>query len=188
MSMKVCFIGHRRIGFGDIRKKLREIVKKKIKDGCKYFTMGTHGKFDEMALSVCKELRKDYLDIKIVVVITSLQKIKKKLIYNDEWGQEYFEPYKDVETVMYDIEETHYKRQIIESNHQMIDDCDCLIAYVNKKNTYSGAKYAYQYAKKQNKDIINLYDEKDEPTYGMTEEQKKEYYKKIWGSIKKKTN
>ena len=173
MPKRVCFIGHRRIGFGDIRKKLKEVVLQKIKDGCKFFTMGTHGEFDEMALSVCKELRKDYPDIKIVVVITSLQKIKKQLIYDDEWGQEYFEPYKDVETVMYDIEETHYKRQIIESNHQMIDDCDCLIAYVNKKNTYSGAKYAWQYAKKQGKEIINLYDEKDEPTYGMTAEQKK---------------
>ena len=78
-------------------------------------------------------------------------KNKKQLIYNDEWGQVYFEPYKDVETVMYNIEETHHKRQIIESNHQMINECNSLIAYVNKKNTCSGAKYAWQYAKSKAK-------------------------------------
>lgn len=188
MNKKVCFIGHRRIGFGDIRSKLKEAVLQKLKDGCRFFTMGTHGEFDEMALSICRELRKDYPDIEIVVVITSLQKIKKELLYDDEWGKEYFIPYNDVKTTMYNIEETHYKRQIIESNHQMIDECDTVICYVNKKNSYSGAKYAWQYAKKKGKEIINLYDEKDEPTYGMTEEEKKEYYKKFWESIKKKTN
>ena len=67
----------------------------------------------------------------------------------------------------------------------MIDDCDTIICYVNKKNSYSGAKYAYQYAKKKGKEIINLYDEKEEPTYGMTEEQKKEYYNNLFAKYKK---
>ncbi|MBR1925661.1 MAG: hypothetical protein IJ837_02275 [Clostridia bacterium] len=57
----------------------------------------------------------------------------------------------------------------------MIDSCDTVICYVNKKNLYSGAKYAYQYSKKQGKEIINLYDEKDELAYSVIEEQKKEY-------------
>ena len=188
MIKKVCFIGHQRIGFGDIRSKLKEAVLQKIKDGCRFFTMGTHGAFDEMALGVCRELRKDYPDIEIVVVITSLQKIKKVVEHDEILGDEVYIPYSDVKTVMYNIEETHYKRQIIESNHQMIDECDSVICYVNKKNSYSGAKYAWQYAKKNAKEIINLYDEKDEPTYGMTEEQKKEYYDNIWKKIKKKTN
>ena len=54
MIEKVCFIGHRRIGFGDIKGKLKEAILQKIKDGCRFFTMGTHGEFDEMALSICR--------------------------------------------------------------------------------------------------------------------------------------
>ncbi len=185
MEKRICFIGHRKIGYGKIREKLLQAVENEIKNGCKIFLMGTHGEFDEMALSVCRELRKTYKDIRIQVVITSLHKVKKQILYDDEYGQETFIPYDDVETVMYDIEDEHYKRQIIVSNRQMIDDCDALIAYVNRKNTYSGAKLALNYAKRKGLPIINLYDEKDEPTYGMTAEQKKKYWDEIWERIRK---
>ncbi|MBR1925660.1 MAG: hypothetical protein IJ837_02270 [Clostridia bacterium] len=121
MPKRICFIGHRRIGFGDIRSKLKEVVLQKIKDGYRFFTMGTHGEFDEMALSVCRELRKDYPDIEIVVVITSFNKIKKVVEHDEIWGDEIYTPYLDVKTTMYNIEETHYKRQITESNHQIND-------------------------------------------------------------------
>lgn len=159
MSKKVCFIGHRRIGFGDIRKKLKEVILQKIKDGCKFFTMGTHGDFDKLALSVCRELRHIYKEIKIEVVITSFKSIEPIIDHDEIFGDEKYTPYEDVETIMYNIEETHYKRQIIESNHQMIDSCDTLICYVNKKHNPSGAKLAMNYAKRKGLKIINLYRE-----------------------------
>ena len=182
---KVCFIGHRQIFDSSVREKLKTAIENEIKNGCKFFTMGTHGEFDEMSLSVCRELRKSYKDIKIEVVITSLKKIEKQLLYDDEFGKEYEIPYSDVSTIMYEIEETHFKKQITESNHQMIDDCDTLICYVNKKHNPSGAKHAMNYAKRKGLKIINLYNEQDEPTYGMTKEQMEEYYKKLWEVIKK---
>ena len=162
MSKKVCFIGHRRIGFGDIRKKLKEVILQKIKDGCKFFTMGTHGDFDKMALNVCRELRHIYKDIKIEVVITSFKSIEPIIDHDEIFGDEKYTPYEDVETIMYNIEETHYKRQIIASNKQMIDTCDTLICYVNKKHNPSGAKLAMNYAKRKGLKIINLYNEKEE--------------------------
>ena len=168
---KVCFVGHRQIFDRSIRERLKIAIENEIKNGCKFFTMGTHGEFDELALSVCRELRKSYKDIKIEVVITSLKKIEKQLLYDDEFGKEYEIPYSDVSTIMYEIEETHFKKQITESNHQMIDDCDTLICYVNKKHNPSGAKHAMNYAKRKGLKIINLYNEQDEPTYGMTKEQ-----------------
>ena len=154
---KVCFIGHRRIFDRSVREKLKTAIENEIKNGCKFFTMGTHGEFDELALSVCRELRKSYKDIKIEVVITSLKKIEKQLLYDDEFGKEYEIPYNDVSTIMYEIEETHFKKQITESNHQMIDTCDTLICYVNKKHNPSGAKHAMNYAKRKGLKIINLY-------------------------------
>ena len=87
---------------------------------------------------------------------------------------------------MYEIEDIHPKRQITESNKQMIDECDTLICYVDPKSYKSGAKTAMNYAKRKGKKIINTYDERDEATYGMTKEQRKEYFDKLWESIKKK--
>ena len=182
---KVCFIGHRQIFDRSVREKLKTAIENEIKNGCKFFTMGTHGEFDELALSVCRELRKIYKDIEIEVVITSLKSIEKRLLYDDEFGKEYEIPYNDVSTTMYPIEETHFKKQITESNHQMIDTCDTLICYVNKKHNPSGAKHAMNYAKRKGLKIINLYNEQDEPTYGMAKEQRGKYYKNLFANHKK---
>ena len=76
-SIKICFIGHRDIPSNLIRLKLKDVIENEIKKGCKFFTMGTHGKFDSLALCICKELREKYKDIEIEVVITSLNQIKK---------------------------------------------------------------------------------------------------------------
>lgn len=157
---KVCFIGHRHIyNYKEIREKLYNIVEEKIKNGCKFFTMGTHGEFDEMALSVCRELRKIYTDIEIEVVITSFKTIEPIIDHDPIFGDEKYIPYSDVKTTMYDIEEEHYKRKIIVSNQQMIDNCDTLICYVNPAKTYGGAILAYKYAKKKGLQLVNLYNQ-----------------------------
>ena len=68
----------------------------------------------------------------------------------------------------------------------MIDGCDTLICYVDPKRYRSGAKTAMNYAKRKGLKIINLYNEKDEPTYGMTKEEKDKYYTNLWNKIKRK--
>ena len=154
---KVCFIGHRHIyNYKEIREKLYNIVEEEIKNGCKFFTMGTHGEFDEMALSVCRELRKVYANIEIEVVITSFKTIEPIIDHDPIFGDEKYIPYSDVKTTMYDIEEEHYKRKIVVSNQQMIDNCNTLICYVNPIKTYGGAILAYKYAKKKGLQIVNL--------------------------------
>lgn len=177
---KVCFIGHRKIGYGPIRERLKVAIENEIKNGCEFFTMGTHGEFDVLALNICRELRNTYKDIEIEVVITSLKSIEKKLLYDDEFGKEYETPYSDVSTTMYAIEDVHFKRKITESNHQMIDKCDTLICYVDKKHNPSGATHAMNYAKRKGLKIINLYDEKDDPTFGMKTEEAIQYYKNLF--------
>lgn len=158
MQQKIGFIGHRDIFDRDLRSKLFLEVKKQVDAGCSFFTMGTHGEFDKLALSVCKELRRTYTDIKIEVVITSFKEIAPIIEKDLIFGDEIYTPYDDVATIMYDIEEEHYKRRIIASNRQMIDTCDTLICYVNKKHNPSGAKLAMNYAKRKGLKIINLCD------------------------------
>lgn len=96
--------------------------------------------------------------MKIEVVLTSLHTIRK----NYEWDDV---PYSDVSTIMYDIEDAHYKRQITLSNRQMLDTCDTLICYVDERSYKSGAKSALHYAVRKGLRIINLYDEKDTLLY-----------------------
>lgn len=171
MSKKVAFIGHRRIKYNSpILERLKEAIQNEVDCGCRIFTMGVHGEFDEMALRVCRSFRKTYTDMRIEVVLTSLHTIEKQ----DEFDT--YVPYEDVETVIYDIEDEHFKRQITVSNRQMIDTCDTLICYVDKSEYKSGAKTAMNYAKRKGLKIVNLFREDDDPTFGMTHEEKLQYW------------
>ena len=153
MGNRTAFIGHRHIFDKNISEKLRDAIIQEINNGCKHFVVGTHGDFDRAALNVCRKLREDYKDINIDVVITSLSQIK----YNN--SVDYLpSPYSDTNIIMYEIEDTHFKRKIIESNKQMIDSCDTLICFVDENYKYSsGAKNVYQYAKKKGLHIVNLH-------------------------------
>ncbi len=190
MSKIVCFIGHREILYKQVKERLSTAIQNEIDSGCRFFTMGTHGEFDSLALSKCKEFRNIYKDIEIEVVLTSYHKVKNKLLetYKNKDGEvvlvhENYNYYDDVKTIIYDIEDIHFKKQITESNKKMIDSCDTIICYVDESKTKSGAKTALNYAKKKGLQIVNIYSEKDNLTYGMTEEEKKNLLTKIKNSI-----
>ena len=171
--MRTAFIGHRKVFAKNIAERLLTAIQAEMENGCTLFTMGNHGEFDAFALSVCRNLRRTYKELEIEVVITSLNAIKK--------GSEFDEaPYADVKTVMFDIEDVHYKRRITLSNRRMIDGCDTLICYVNPTEYRSGAKTALRYAEKRGLKIINLYRDEDKPFYGMTKEQIDEYWQTVF--------
>lgn len=173
---KTAFIGHRRIFAKTLPQRLIDTIKTEIENGCLSFTMGTHGEFDNLALYACRKLRNDNPEIKIEVVLTSLHTIQK----NYEWD---YVPYSDVTTVMYDIEDAHYKQQITLSNRQMLDACDTLICYVDEKAYKSGAKTAMRYAKRKGLRIINLYDKTDTPFYETSSEEIFEQWKEMCDCI-----
>lgn len=177
---KVCsFFGHRQIFCKDIRERLLATIENLILNGANHLIIGTHGDFDTLSLSVCRELRKIYPQIKISVVFTTLT-ILRKDTYDDDIGSSIADYYNDVETLIYDFEEEHFKRQIVVSNRQIVDDSDTVVCYVDFDKYQSGAKLAVKYAKKRNKAIINLFKEQDRPFYGMTEEEKKKYWDNIF--------
>ncbi len=151
MNNKIAFIGHRYVFDKSIKSKLYYEVKRQIENGCTNFTMGMHGEFDKLALDICRDLKKIYNEIKIEVVITSLYQVNHFIEFE---GNKNFN---DITTVMYDIEEEHFKRKIVSSNMQMINGCDTLICYVDTFRNYGGAIIAYKYAKKKGLDIVNLF-------------------------------
>ena len=170
--MRVCFIGHRNIFAKGIEERLASAIQNEIERGCTTFTMGTHGEFDARALSACRKLRRTNKELEIEVVITSLNAIKK----DSEFAAA---PYDDVKTVMFDIENAHYKQRITLSNRHMIDGCDTLICYVDEYTYRSGAKTALRYAQKKGLKIINLYRDEDQPFYGMSKEEIDEYWRNL---------
>ncbi|MDE7372949.1 MAG: hypothetical protein K2N18_02690, partial [Clostridia bacterium] len=101
-----------------------------------------------------RELRHNYADIKIEVVITSINAIQPRV---NERFETKITPYSDVKTVLYEIEEVHYKRRITESNKTMINNCDTLICFVDENKKQSGALTALKYAKAKGLRIINLF-------------------------------
>ena len=171
MGKRVAFAGHRTIIYQSerVRERLKKAIYEQINGGCRFFTMGHHGEFDFTSLDICRQARKIHPDIEIEVVLTSYHAINKNK------DAEYL-PYQDVSTVMFDIEDEYFKRQITLSNRKMIDGCDTLICYVDKKRSPSGAKRAMNYAKRKGLEIINVFREDDDPTFGMTDSEKEAYW------------
>lgn len=179
-EMKCCFIGHRRVCC-NISDKLLSAIQNEIDNGCRKFIVGTHGQFDELALSACKEARRKYnKDIAIEVAITSINQVKSRVHYYDDFDKEIYTPYSDVKTFMYEIEETHYKQKITVSNKKMVNDCDRMICYVDVNEYRSGAKTAMCYAQKCGLKITNLFREEEQPFYGLTKDEAKAAFMKMF--------
>ena len=174
--MIISLFGHRDLCCKNIKERLTKVLQKQIEQCSNIsFLIGSHGDFDNLALFCCRELKKSYPQIKITIVFTNLNILTKhkNRLYST------LDLYKDVQTMLYDIENVHFKNQIIVSNKKMVDDSNLIICYVNMNKHKSGAKRAILYAIKQSKPVINLYSEQDEPTYGMTKEEIEKFYKKL---------
>lgn len=174
--MKTAFIGHRQVFAKNVDEKLANAIRNEIANGCRRFTMGMHGEFDSLALTACRRLRNTYPELEIEVVLTSLHTIKKE-------SEVETVPYTDANTVIYEIEDAHYKRQITLSNRQMIDTCDTLICYVDIATYRSGAKTALRYAEKKGLKIVNLYRKEEQPFYNMTKKQADEYWNNMYEKV-----
>ena len=184
MGKVVAFFGHRDIfDEGAVAKRLMQTIKHLVSKGYTDFLIGRHGDFDNIVLECALNLKKKLNEqIKIILVLTSLSCLKK-----DEFGKNGLERYilDGCETMMYDIEEEHFKNRIISSNRRMVDDSHLIICYVNMKETISGSKRAINYAIKQGKKIINLYKEKDNPFYDMTQKEIDEKLKEMTNFLEK---
>ena len=146
--LRVCFFGHRSCLPTSLRPMLKDAVERLILNGCYFFTMGTHGDFDSLALSVCMELRKKYPQIEIEIAFSNLPCITQ----NAE-----FYKFHNLKTCLYETEEVHFKNRISFCNKQMINSCNFIVCYVDDYTFPSGARNALKYAIKRNLHVINLY-------------------------------
>lgn len=182
-KLTISFFGHRRIPYGiDLDERLKETIQNCYDRGGRIFKMGNHGEFDGAARSACCNFKRNNKDIKVVVTLTSLALLNRP---EDESSVADFYTEQGAETIMYEIEEIHFKNQITFSNRRMVDESDIIVCYINPKNRGSGAGRAVRYAQRQGKEVVNLFKPQDDPSYGKTKEQLDQEFKEYIEQIKK---
>lgn len=144
MKEKTCvFIGHRDC-IGVDKKILRKEIINLIEKGVTEFLIGGMGLFDSICGQTIRRLKRDFNDIKVILVIPyRLRNLKYLQTLYDE-----------IVYPKYDA--VHFKSLIIERNQYMVKCSAYAICYVNRN--YGGAVKTYNYAKKHNLEIIDIPD------------------------------
>ncbi len=145
-AYKVALLGHRYLYSQGVEKRLYKTLKDLImtKSYVEIY-IGREGEFDILAASVVKRLQKDLLRDNCEMSLV-LPYLKKNI--------EYYAQYYDNITIPERVEGMHPKAAIGERNKWMVEKCDLLICYVERKN--GGAHNALKYAQKLGKRTVNL--------------------------------
>ncbi len=168
---KTCsFFGHRKI---ELTNSLKQRVKDCIEDliinyNVQTFLFGSKSDFNDLCHFVVSELKEKYPNIKRICYTCksegcTLESERQELekIYSWYLNQEIhllgFE-----EEFEHKTKYTAGRASYIERNQAMITDSDYCVFYYNKNyipptKTNSGTKIAYEYATKNNKNVINLF-------------------------------
>lgn len=116
------------------------------------FLVGRDGEFDQFASSAVLRVRKRYRDDNSSLILV-LPYARAEYLNNEESYHDY---YSDVE-ISYAASKVHPKAAIQIRNREMVDRADLILCCIEREQ--GGAWQTIQYAIKQEKDIINLYDE-----------------------------
>ena len=150
--MKKCFfIGHREIG-EEILPILKRTILHHINElGVTEFIVGNYGGFDRMAASAVVDIKKDYPDVKLTMLLPyhpTERRVEKPNGFDDTyypWG----------------LEKVPRRFAIVYANRHMIDYVDCLIACV-RYNVDNSCKLL-EYAKRKTSLHITNIGEEDLP-------------------------
>lgn len=148
---RCCFAGHGSIS--DTAKtveKIKQVAEDLILNyGVKEFWVGHYGSFDGCSASAIRELKKDYPEITLELVIPYLTKsiIEYKVLYDGKFDN----------ILVADVpENTPRKFHLVKGNEYMVDNSDYLICYIN--HSWGGAYRTYTYARRKKKKMFNVAD------------------------------
>ena len=145
---RVSFIGHRTLyNTKDVECALEEIISDLIRDR-EYveFYVGRNGDFDISVASAVKRAQKKYGKENSSLILVLPYRVKDEYLLS--------EFYDDINLPV--DKKTHFKLAISKRNEWLVDNSDLLVAYVERE--YGGAYTTMKYAKKQVKNIINIWD------------------------------
>lgn len=149
----VAFFGHRYI---DNPFKLEDILYRYIRKllcDKEYveFLIGRNGEFDQCVAGAVRKAKRNYRDDNSELVLV-LPYATAEYLNNEES----FEDYYDVIEVSYKASMVHPKSAIQIRNKEMVDRANLIICFI--EGTSGGAYKTIEYAKKQNKAVINIAD------------------------------
>lgn len=149
----VAFFGHRYIDdMFKVEELLEEQIRKLINEK-EYvdFLVGRNGDFDQCVSSTVLRVRKNVRDDNSALVLV-LPYPTAEYLNNEVYFHDY---YTDVD-IAHAASKAHPKAAIQTRNREMVDRADLVICFVEKN--FGGAYKTIEYAKKQNKTIINIAD------------------------------
>ncbi len=149
-TMTISFFGHRKTdNYTAIQNKFMSVIEQKITNEPIIFLCGGYGDFDNLCAKTIKKIKSNYKNITSIYVTPYIGiNFEKRLkIIKDS------ELYDDI--IYPPLEQIPYRFAINKRNEYMIDNSDFIIFYV--QYTWGGAYSAMRYAKRKNKNFINLF-------------------------------
>lgn len=141
--MNVTFCGHSQIWkCEEVEKWLFNVTKKLIQQGATTFYLGGYGAFDSLAASVLRELKKDYPQIELILVLAYLNTGRNTSGYDS--------------TIYPPLEAVPRRFAITHRNRWMVDVADVVVAYV--LHDWGGAATTLRYANQKAKQSIRYPD------------------------------
>lgn len=149
----VCFTGHRKIPPGQVdtlARRLKATLIQLINDGYLYFGAGGALGYDTLAAQTVLELKKQYPNVKLILVLPCLSQTRG-------WSTRDIEIYEDIKNkadkVVYTSQE--YTRGCMHKrNRHLVDNSSVCVCYLTEST--GGTAYTVDYAHKNNLTVINL--------------------------------
>ena len=140
----VCFTGHRKIPperIDTLARRLKAIIVDLIENGYQYFGTGGALGFDTLAAQTVLELKTEYPDVKLILVLPCQSQTRG-------WSARDIEVYKDIKSkadkVVYTSQE--YTRGCMHKrNRHLVDNSSVCICYLTERT--GGTAYTVNYAK-----------------------------------------
>ena len=154
MDTYTVFFGHREIDNPlEVEEQLYDIVLHLL-ESKEYveFLVGRNGEFDQLVSSTVRRVKRNYRDDNSALVLV-LPYLSAEYEKNEEAFQEYYD---EVE-ICQSSSAAHFKAAMLIRNREMVDRSDLVVCYIEHNS--GGAFQTVQYAKKKNKEIVNLSDQ-----------------------------
>ena len=149
--MIIAFAGHSTIPMrDDVKRAVKEQILKKLGVEPIKCYIGGYGSFDEICAQACRELKREHKNIEIVYVAPYFRLSEQEKIKD-------MQRYGLCDTSIYPpLESVPPRFAISKRNEWMMKSADFVIAYV--KRDFGGAYNSLQIAKRNKKQIINIFD------------------------------
>ena len=149
----VAFFGHRYIdNFFVVESKLEELIRDLLCNK-QYveFVVGRNGDFDQMVSSTVLRLKRNVRDDN-----SALRLVLPYPTAEFENNEDSFYKYYDEIEICEESSKAHFKSAMQIRNRNMVDRADLIICYIERHE--GGAYQSIQYAKKMEKQVINVYE------------------------------